>query len=128
MRRRVKSISGGAVDTEKHEIQFDFTIEGSQPKQFVASYGAVSQITGALGRMFLELRKIMHASQGAASVAAEKVASSHIQRERWDNVILMQLTTPDGIPYTFALSPESAAGIADQLKTESAKPHQTGQA
>jgi hypothetical protein len=60
--------------------------------------------------------------------SAEKVESSHIQRDRWENVVIMQLTTPQGVPYTFSIPPEFAAEIADQLKTESAKPHQTGRA
>jgi hypothetical protein len=59
-------------------------------------------------------------------LTAENVAATHIQKDRWANVVLMQLITPGGVPYTFALPPQVASDIADRLKTESAKPHQAG--
>jgi hypothetical protein len=78
--------------------------------------------------MVSELKRISAVSNAMEATPAELVTATHIHRERWANVVLMQLTTPTGIPYSFALSPQAASDIADQLKTESAKPHQTGTA
>jgi hypothetical protein len=62
------------------------------------------------------------------AIPAEEVAVTQIQRDRWQDRVLMQLTTPQGVPYTFAFPPQIANSIADQLKGESAKPHQVGNA
>jgi len=120
---RLVGLESGAVDTVAHEIHFVLTVSGRPPMAFVAKYGPAAQVIGALGRMFVELRRILTEANTAKAIAAEKVASSHVQKDRWENVVLMQLTTPEGVPYTFSLPPHVAAGIAEQLKTESAKPH-----
>lgn len=125
---RIVGLSGGGVDTVSHEIQFELTITGQAPMTFVAEYGPAAQVIGALARMNLELRRVLLEAQGIKSVPAEKIASSHVQKDQWENMVIMQLTTPQGVPYTFAIPPQDAAGIAEQLKTESAKPHQTGRA
>jgi hypothetical protein len=119
---RVLGISRGEVDTEEHEIRFTLTTADGPPITLVANYGAGGQITAALGRMLLELAQLLRQEQVMTTVAAEQVASSLIQRDLWQNVVLMQLTTPAGIPYTFALPLDDAAYIADQLKIESASP------
>jgi len=125
---RVVGIGSGSVDTKAHEINFELTVAGRPPMAFIAEYGPASQITGALGRMLLQLRDVLIAANVMKGVSAESVASSHVQKDRWADRVIMQLTTPHGIPYTFALPPQIAASIAEQLKTESAKPHQTGSA
>jgi hypothetical protein len=109
MQYRVLGIGSGGVDTVSHEINFEFTIDGRPSMSFVAAYAPAVQIIGALGRMFFELRRILHEAKGMKSVAGEQVASSHIQKDRWENVVLMQLTTPQGVPYTFAIPPQIAA-------------------
>jgi hypothetical protein len=125
---RIVGIGSGAVDTVAHEINFELTVAGRPPMAFAAEYGPAAQFIGALGRLFFELRQTLLAAKGMKSSAGEQIASSHIQRDRWENVVLMQLTTPQGVPYTFAMQPQIASEIAEQLKTESAKPHQTGHA
>lgn len=125
---RLVGLSGGAVDTVSHEIQFELTVANAPPISFVTEFGPATQLLAGLSRMFLELRKVLHTAKGMKSVAAEKIASSHIQRDRWEGVVIMQLTTPQGVPYTFQMSPRDAADIADQLKTESAKTGKPGNA
>jgi hypothetical protein len=125
---RLLGLSGGAVDTVTHEIQFELTVAGAPPISFVTEFGPATQLIAGLSRMFLELRQVLHAARGMKSVAAEKIASSHIQRDRWEGMVIMQLTTPQGVPYTFQMSPEDAAGIADQLKTESVRTGKPGNA
>jgi hypothetical protein len=116
------------VDTKTNEIQFDLALEDGKSLNLIGSYGSVAQITGALGGMLLQLRQILHSKKGMASVAGEQVHSSHIQKDRWTDTVIVQLTTPSGIPYTFGIPTRVASEIADQLKTESAKPTQTGRA
>ena len=85
-------------------------------------------MAGALGRMFAELRQLQFKKQTMKSITAEEVASSHIQKDKWENKVIMQLTTPKGIPYTFAFDPKFAAEIADHLKTASARNEKPGNA
>jgi hypothetical protein len=128
MQYRVLGLGTGGVDTETEEIIFDLTIDGRAPMSFVFEYGAAAQVIGALGRMFVELRRVLTERQPIKQASAEVVQSSHVQKDRWENLVIMQLTTPQGVPYTFAIDPQFAAEIGEQLKTESAKPHQTGHA
>jgi hypothetical protein len=125
---KVLGIGRGGVDTENDEMQFELSIDGRPAMNFIAGYGAATQITRALGRMFFELQRILLEKKAMKPVGGEKIGASHIQRDRWKNQVIMQLTTPEGIPYTFVMPPQIADEIANQLKTESAKPHQTGHA
>jgi hypothetical protein len=125
---RLVGLSGGTVDTVRHEMSFNVTASDGQSIVFVAEFGPASQLISGLSRMLSELRHVLYEAQGMKSIAAEAVAASHVQMDQWENVVLMQLITPQGVPYTFALKPQEAAEIADQLKTESAKPHQSGSA
>jgi hypothetical protein len=126
---RLAGLASGSVDIDAQEIRFALSIERAPPLSFVGKFGVVAQVIAALGRMMTELRAQMYARGGAmAPVAAEQIGTSHIQKERWSDVVLLQLITPGGVPYSFALSCADAADIADRLKTESAKPTGTGRA
>ena len=127
-RYRLTGLPKGAVDTQEREIQFELSVAHERPLSFVARYGPAAQVISGLGRMLAELRRVLDEAKGMESTAAEAVATVQVQRDRWHDVVLVHLTTPEGVPYTFALPPQVAIGIADQLKTESAKPHQTGNA
>lgn len=124
---RITGLPRGDVDSEKHEIHFTL---GSAEKDFsfIAKYGVASQVIGALGRMFFELKKIMATQKGMETTAAEELAAFHIQKERWNDLVLVELITSQGVPYTFAIPNEIAADIADRLKTESGKSTQVGSA
>ena len=67
------------------------------------------------------MRNVIHAAKSLEPTSAEPIASHLIQKEDWSDVVLMQLVTPQGVPYTFELSRQTAIEIADRLKTESAK-------
>jgi hypothetical protein len=121
-------LSKGTVDTANHVINFEMTVSDGPPISITGEFGPMAQLIGALARRHLELRRILDQAKGMKTVAAEQVAASHVQKDQWENIVMMQLTTPMGVPYTFALRPEDAAAIAVQLKTESAKPHLTGKA
>jgi hypothetical protein len=125
---RLTGLPNGQLDTETKEITFELAVTDRPPISFTMTYGPAAQIIGALGRMFLELQKVLWAEKGMQTAGGESVAVSHIQKDRWQNVVVLQLTTPAGVPYTFVLTPQDAADIGDQLKTESAKPHQVGTA
>ena len=124
---RVTGLSSGGVDLEKREIHFTL---GSVEKEFsfVAKYGVASQVIGALGRMFFELKKNMASQKGMETTAAEELAAFHIQKERWNDLVLVELITSHGVPYTFAIPNEIAADIADRLKIESGQTTQVGNA
>jgi hypothetical protein len=126
---RIAAIPGGGVDPTNLEIKFDLaTLDGS-PISCVMKYGAATQVIGALGRMFSELQRHVETQKGQMdAVAAETVAAAHIQKDRWMDLVIFQLTTPQGIPYNFVMPSRVASDISDRLKTESAKPHQTGSA
>ncbi len=128
---QLTGIISGAVDTATLKINFDLAADGEPPLSCVMSYGAATQVMGALGRMFFELQN--HANVESrrgqmTAIAAEDVAAAHIQKDRWVDVVLFQLTTSQGVPYNFAMPRHVAAEIADRLKIESAKPHQVGSA
>lgn len=78
--------------------------------------------------MLVQLREILEAEKGTASAAAEPVAAAFVQKDQWQDIVLLQLTSTSGIPYTFALPSRNAAEIADRLKIESSKGSSTGNA
>ena len=125
---RVAGLTDGSVDLDKKELSFTLSIRGRDPYRFVADFGAATQVIGALGRMWAEFRSRLDQQGGVAPISAEQVSASHVQKERWTDVVLLQLITPAGIPYSFAIPTRDAADIADRLKTESAIPTQTGSA
>jgi hypothetical protein len=128
MSYRILGLKTGTVDTETDEIIFDLNVDGRPPMSFIAAYGPAAQVIGALGRMFVELRRLLLEKQAMKSGSAEEVESSHVQRDRWENKVILQLTTPQGVPYTFSIDPKFAVEIADQLRSESAKSGPVGNA
>lgn len=114
-RHRITGLNKGTVDTGSNSVTFQVAIRDAAPMTFIADAGPMTQLVGGLGRMFLELRRSLHGTGAMKDIPTEAVASSHVQKDRAHNVILMQLTTPQGVPYTFAMSPQAAIGIADQL-------------
>jgi hypothetical protein len=128
MRYRILGIGSGAIDAETDEMLFELTVDGRPPMPFIVGYGPAAQIISALGRMFVELRGVLLEKKAMKASAAEQVESSHVQRDRWEDVVIMQLTTPQGVPYTFRIDPQFASEIADQLKIESAKGGKPGHA
>ena len=127
-RHRLLGLPSGKIDPDKQEILFDLAIGQGALILFVARYGPLAQLIAGLGRMLFQLRQILDEARAVETIPAEEVAVTQVQRDRWQDRILMQLTTPQGVPYTFAFPPQIANSIADQLKTESAKIHHVGNA
>jgi hypothetical protein len=118
---RLVGLPAGAVDADKQEIQFDLALE-RQTLSLKATYGVVSQVIAALGRMLLELQTVRDAGKNVAGGAGAQMHLYQIQKDRWTDSVIVQITTPSGVPYTFGIPTQIAAEIAEQLKIESAKP------
>ena len=125
---RLSGIANGAIDTQEHEIKFDISTGDGKQIAFVSKYGPACQLAASLGRMIFELRKILDNQKKMETIAAEKVVEVSIQKDKWSDIVLLQLMTENGIPYAFALPLQSATDIADRLKTESSKKAHVGNA
>jgi hypothetical protein len=120
---RLTGLPSGTTDVDKQELRFSLSISHGQSLSFVGKVGVVGQIISTLGRMLTGLRAQLDAQEGKmAVVAAEQVRAAHVQKERWHELVLLQLITPGGVPYLFAIPCRDAADIAARLKTESEKP------
>lgn len=127
--RRLLGLVGGKINPATSEMLFDLSVAtGGKPLSFIATYGVASQVISGLARMLKGLSDELARTQGVQGISAEQVQIVHVHKERWEDIVILRLTTPTGIPYAFQLSPQQAAETADQLKTESTKPTQTGRA
>ena len=93
---RVTGLRDGGIDLDKQEVHFELSTSEAR-KAFSASYGVGAQVMGALTRMVSELKR--HLDQrvtGMAATGAEQVAAAHVQKDRWPDAVLLQLTTPAG--------------------------------
>jgi hypothetical protein len=125
---RLTGLPSGGVDSEKEEVHFTLAVSEGRPLNFVAKYGVASQLLTGLGRMLSELRSVLDEKKSAQSIAAEKVAAAHVQRERWTGDVLVQLVTSAGVPYTFAVPADAAKDIATRLTAEASKEGNLGHA
>jgi hypothetical protein len=129
MQRRVNAMKHGSVNLDTDEITFDLIVETKQdPISFIVSYTSFMQILYGLGKLHATVQRSLREKKSMQAISAEDVAVTHIQKDRWKDVVLLQITNSEGVPYTFAIPPDIAIDMAEQLKTESAKPHQTGHA
>jgi hypothetical protein len=128
MNYRVLGLSSGNVDAETDEMSFDLKIGEQSPMSFIAAYAPAAQMIGALGRMHVELCRVLLEKKTMKASCAEVVESSFVERDPWAGVVLMQLTSRSAVPYTFAIDPKLASEIAHHLKTESAKGGKPGNA
>ena len=118
---RLTGLGNGEADLDQQEVRFTLTDTLFQNFEFVAAAGVAEQITSALSRMCTSLREAGIAGNVTRLSAAEPVAEAIVHRERLRDLVLLQLITPSGTPYTFALDRHAAIDISDRLKTESAK-------
>ncbi len=121
-------LTNGAADPENQELHFTFTDRQYLTYEFSAKASVAEQIISALARMNRELRSAAIKGDIIRSASAENVAAAHVQRERLHDVVLLQLITPEDVPYTFALGREAAADISARLKSESEKDVPKGRA
>ncbi len=118
---RLIGLESGEVDLDRQEVRFTLTDTLSQKLELVAAAGVAEQITSALSRMCTALREAAIAGNVTRPIAAEQVAEALVQRERFHDLVLLQLITLSGVSYTFSLDHQAAIDISDRLKTESAK-------
>ncbi len=118
---RLTGLGSGEADVDQQEVSFTLTSTLFQNFEFVAAAGVAEQITSALSKMCTTLREAAIAGNVIRSTSAEEVAAVIVQRERLHDLVLLQLITPSGTPYTFALDRHAAIDISERLKTESAK-------
>src|ERR1700682_2895683 len=101
MQRRVIGINHGSVDLDTDEITFDLLVETKHaPMSFIATYTSFMQILYGLGKLHATVQRSLLDKNAMRAISAEEVAVTHIQKDRWKDVVLMQLTTPEGVPYT----------------------------
>ena len=126
---RVQHLSDASVDTHGRAIHFSLVVADNVPIPFVMGYGPSTQVIGILGRMFLMLQETAERDRSKIdAIVAEQVSRAHIQQDPLSGNVIVQMTTPAGIPHNFVLTPKAASDIADLLKIESAKPYQVGSA
>ena len=118
---RLIGLESGEVDLDRQEVRFTLTDTLSQNLELVAAAGVAEQIISALSRMCTALREAAIAGNVTRPIAAEQVAEALVQRERFHDLVLLQLITASGTPYSFSLDRQAAIDISDRLKTESAK-------
>jgi hypothetical protein len=126
--QRVNGLPTGHMDGANHEIFFELSTPQGHKLPFVAKFGVASQIVSSLARMVRQMEGIMRSQNVAASTAVEMVAEAHVQKERWQDLVILRFVSAGGVPYTFGIPSAEAAQLAEMLKTESAKPTQTGNA
>ena len=61
-------------------------------------------------------------------VIAQDVSQCVVEKDQWNDLVVIRLVTLEGVPHTFAVAPQNALNIAGQLKSEVEKPHQVGTA
>ncbi|CCG40137.1 conserved hypothetical protein [Magnetospirillum molischianum DSM 120] len=127
-KKRLTGMPMGAVDLDRDEVQFTLRLGANGEIDLVAKAGVVEQVISGLARMCAELRARSLSGGKARVVPAEGLSSAHIQRDRLQDVVLVQFVTDRGVPHTFAIPLDDAADIAARLKTESERDVPAGSA
>jgi hypothetical protein len=110
------------------DIRFTLTTSEGPPLTCVARYGVIAQIAAGLGTALRVLQMALTSENATELVAVENLEDVHIQKDRWSDIVVLLLTTVQGIPYVFQVPSQSASEIADLLKSEATKPTQIGNA
>lgn len=115
-----------ALNTETLEFEITFAFENGPPMPIVTYFPAVEQMLPALAQVATAVRE---QQRGTAQLAvAEDVRECNVEKDRWQDVVIIRFVSLHGVPYTFALPPKGALEIAERLKSEAQKPHQVGTA
>ena len=125
---RLTGMPQAVPNANTKDVRFVLSVSEGAPIMCVANYGVAAQIASGLGSAIRVLRMALASDGTMEPIAAEEIREIHVQKDQWSDVVLVQLTTVLAIPYTFQISSQMAAEIADRLKTESEKPTQTGHA
>ena len=126
IRKRLLGISN--VRGHQDTLDFDVTIavDGRKPIEAIVAFPVVEQMLQALSLLAKAARE--HLSGTVQAVVAQDVHQVIVEKDRWEDLIVIRFLSIEGIPHTFAVPPKNALDIAERLKTEAAKPHQIGTA
>jgi hypothetical protein len=125
---RLTGLPQATPNVESKDVSFTLLVDKGDPIPCVASYGVAVQIAAALGTALNILQLAIDASHGAEKMAVEQLQNVNAQRDLFSESVVLRLTTVQGIPYLFELPCQSALQLAEKLKSEAAKPIQTGRA
>lgn len=110
------------------DIRFALSIPDGEPILCVAGYGVAAQIASGLGKALDMLRAAL-TSQGAVEMIAPiEIREIHIQKAPLGEVMVLELITTLGIPYSFQFPLRISEALAERLKTEAGKDRQVGRA
>ena len=115
---RLLGLPSCVIDTHTNEIKFDLAVSGGKPVSFIAKYGVMAQMLAGLARPASQLRDRLNSIGTHDTVYPEAIVEAGIQQNKITGVILVELINPEGIPYIFALPPQTAIQLADLLKSE----------
>lgn len=120
----------GIANVKGHQdtLDFDITIavDGRKPIEAIAAFPVVEQMLQALSLLAKAARE--HLSGTAQAVVAQDVHQVTIEKDPWQDAIVIRFLSIEGIPHTFAVPPKNALEIAERLRIEASKPHQAGTA
>lgn len=125
---RLLGLPSCAIDTQTNEIKFDLAVSNGNPVSFIAKYGIIAQMLAGLARPASQLRDRLNSIGTPETVYPEAVVEVGVQQNKITGVILVELINQQGIPYTFALPPQTAIRMADLLKSETSKVTEMGTA
>lgn len=114
------------IDAEHFLFELMFAFDDGTTTPIVAYFPAVEQMLPALAQLVTAVGESQRGT--AQQVVAEELRECLVERDRWEDVVIMRLISLHGVPYTFAIPPQNALEIAERLKSEAQKPHQVGQA
>jgi hypothetical protein len=125
-RKRLLGISN--VRGHQETLDFDITIavDREEPIEAIANLPVIEQMLPVLSLLAQAVREQL--SGTAQVVVAQDVSQVTVEKDPWQDQIVIRFLSPEGIPHTFAVPPKNALEIADRLKSEAAKPHRVGQA
>jgi len=115
-----------ATDAEKLEFEITFAFDDGSRMPLLTYFPAVEQMLPALSQIVTAVRESKRGT--VQQVVAEDVRECVVEKDRWENVVVLRFVSANGAPYTFAIPPQNAREIAERLIIEAAKPHQVGQA
>jgi hypothetical protein len=110
------------------DITFVLSVEGSEPIDCVANFGAAAQIASSFGTALRVLRMALEEQSAWVTVATELLRAVDVQKSPLSGDIIMQATTTQGVPYIFRIPPQMAIALADRLRTEALKDISMGSA
>lgn len=127
---RVIGIVEADIDPNKQLFQITLKAKNNSTLPFTCDVGTAEQMAAALSSLVYQMRQVRADSgkSNATTVAAEEVAQYQVTLDPWAKTVLLRFVNKKVVTHTFAIPQDAANGMAERLKTESAKGGQTGTA